>query len=447
MQPPVIPPPFPPKPGNRSFIDSLTLKIIWTALLTLILLIPVGMVRSLIKERSRTADEAVEEVRQKWSSAQTVTGPVLAIPYRHYSEKDNNSSNYIIRNLYILPETLQINGTVTTEELKRGLYDIVVYTAPFRLSGTFKLPASLFDNPESGHILLSEANLLIGISDLRGITEPVQGTWDQQPLTVDPGINTHLLLSGFSCPVEILPVNEKSADIPFTINLKMKGSESLLFIPLGKTTEADLASNCTTPSFTGAFLPEKREISDKGFKARWQVQYLNRNYPQIFVGEDPQGELEASAFGVNLLLPVDQYQKSVRSVKYAFLIIILTFVVCFFVEIMQKKNIHPLQYLLIGLALCLFYTLLVSISEHIGFTKAYLISALMTIGLLTAYLAGILKIPGTALTIGALLALLYTYIFMLIQMEVYALLAGSLGLFAILGVLMYYSLKIKQKTK
>ena len=234
--------------------------------------------------------------------------------------------------------------------------------------------------------------------------------------------------------------------IPFGINLRIKGSESAMFTPLGKTTFVSLKSNCSTPSFTGAFLPENREVAENGFSATWKILNLNRNYPQVFIGENWSIDLNDSTFGVNLLLPVDQYQKSIRSIKYAFLIIILTFVICFFVEVLQKKNINPFQYLLIGLALCLFYTLLVSISEHLNFTLSYVIATTMTIGLLTFYLSGILKIKKTAITIGGMLLLLYTYIFILIQMEIYALLVGSIGLFIILAIIMYCSLKINWNT-
>ena len=278
---------------------------------------------------------------------------------------------------------------------------------------------------------------------MHGITEQVEGKWKDEILSFNPGVNNPLILSGVSCPISLSNMEE---EIPFGINLRIKGSESAMFTPLGKTTLVSLKSNCSTPSFTGAFLPENREVDENGFSATWKILNLNRNYPQVFTGENWSIDLNDSTFGVNLLLPVDQYQKSIRSIKYAFLIIILTFVICFFVEVLHKKNINPFQYLLIGLALCLFYTLLVSISEHLNFTLSYVIATTMTIGLLTFYLSGILKIKKTAITIGGMLLLLYTYIFILIQMEIYALLVGSIGLFIILAIIMYCSLKINWNT-
>ena len=282
-------------------------------------------------------------------------------------------------------------------------------------------------------------------------------------LNFTPGVDPHsLVVSGISSKITPQQLFANDSIVHFTIKLKLKGSESIQFTPLGRTTKVAIRSNCQTPSFNGAFLPTEREVSPEGFTSKWEVLEFNRNYSQILkespyrattnayrdITDDNLGfqytnyAITESTFGVNLLFPVDQYQKSTRSAKYAFLIIILTFVVSFFVEIFQKKNIHPVQYLLVGLALCLFYTLLVSTSEHIGFTPAYIISALMTTLLITFYMIGILKIKKTAFTIGGLLACLYAYIFFLIQLETYALLVGSIGLFVILAIIMYFSQKI-----
>lgn len=430
------------KKGNNKN-NALTIKIFLIALLIIVLIIPITMVQNMIMERNKTANEASAEVQQKWSKPQNITGPILVIPYKEYIEQENKMRQTDIRYLYILPEKLQISGNIETENLKRGLYDIVVYRSSIKLSGSFDFTDLQQKNITGQQLLLNEAKLTIGISDLHGITEQVEGKWKDEILSFNPGVNNPLILSGVSCPISLSNMEEK---IPFGINLRIKGSESAMFTPLGKTTLVSLKSNCSTPSFTGAFLPENREVAENGFLATWKILNLNRNYPQVFTGENWSIDLNDSTFGVNLLLPVDQYQKSIRSIKYAFLIIILTFVICFFVEVLQKKNINPFQYLLIGLALCLFYTLLVSISEHLNFTLSYAIATTMTIGLLTFYLSGILKIKKTAITIGGMLLLLYTYIFILIQMEIYALLVGSIGLFIILAIIMYCSLKINWNT-
>ena len=427
---------------EKKFINNkLALKILFIGFLIVLLLIPISMIENLISERSDTASKAMNEVEEKWSRSQQVTGPFLIIPYQVIYENDKKMVERDIRYLYILPESLQINGNVKTEELKRGLYDIIVYHTPLNFTGKFSFASLSEENISAQDMLLSEARLVIGITDLHGIPQQVQGSWNKKNLAFNPGVNNVLTSSGISSPVQ-LSLEELSEDISFSISMNIKGSESITFAPLGKTTHVTLESDCITPSFCGAFLPEKREISESGFSADWTVLHLNRNYPQIFRDGTWRESIQNSIFGVNLLLPVDQYQKSMRSVKYAFLIIILSFVVCFFTEIMHRRNINPIQYLLIGLALCLFYTLLIAISEHLNFSLSYALASLMTIALLTLYLGGILKIWKTAITIGALLSLLYIYIFILIQMEIYALLVGSIGLFIILAIIMYCSQKI-----
>ena len=439
-------------PPRKSFFqrNALSMKIILIGVLILILMIPMSMIQSLIRERSTTASQATYEVQQKWSKAQKIAGPVLSIPYYeekeviHYENGTNNVSiQKYLNYLHILPEYLEITGNIKTDKLKRGLYEVVVYKTPLQLKGKFILPENFNGEIALKDLLFSRATLNMGITDLRGIGEQIEVEWGTQNVEFNPGLpSNYILHSGVSTPINMQPLMQKGDSVDFVIRVNLKGSQALLFAPFGKTTHTHITSNCTTPSFTGSFLPENREVTDSGFTADWKVLNLNRNYPQVFKGQQYLGGEEFDSFGVDLLLPVQQYQQSIRSAKYAYLVIILTFVVSFFVEIIQKKNIHPFQYLLIGLALCLFYTLLIAISEHLGFTPAYLIAAVMTIVLLTLYMTGILKIRKTAFTIGGLLAILYLYIYVLIQMETYALLAGSLGLFIILATIMYYSQKV-----
>ncbi|MCP9612458.1 cell envelope integrity protein CreD [Coprobacter tertius] len=428
---------------KKSPVSTLTLKIVLTAVLILVLMIPVTMVKGLIEERSQTASEAISEVQKKWSTPQTINGPILIIPYYKNIQNSDMTISKIKSNYYILPELLNIEGNVETEDLRRGLYDIVVYRTQLTLSGNFSLEKLIKENISPQNLILNQARLVIGITDLRGITEQVSGKFGNQALSFDSGVDDDIISSGVSSPLNVsYEKNDADTHIPFSIQLRLKGSEKIDFTPIGSTTTATLQSNCTTPSFDGAYLPEEREVTEKGFSATWKILDLNRNYPQLFTGESWSESIQESTFGTNLLLPVDQYQKSTRSVKYASMIIILFFVICFFTEILQKKNIHPFQYLLIGLAICLFYTMLVALSEHFNFTLSYAIATCMTIVLLTSYLGGILKAKKTAATIGALLLLLYIYVFVLIQMETFALLVGSIGLFIILAMIMYCSLKI-----
>lgn len=430
--------------------NALSIKIVLIGVLILLLFIPLSMIRGLISERIETASDATLEVQNKWSGSQLITGPCISIPFYENREETYYEDGVtkvkvrkVLNHINVLPETLNITGNITTEELNRGLFEIVVYRTPLELKGTFILPKDLKKDITYEELFMQNAILSLGLSDLRGISEQITVQWGDQTLQFNPGLpSNYIFSSGVSTPLPLETYLQPGDTVNFSIHLQLKGSQSLCFAPFGKTTQAEITSNCTTPSFTGAFLPEQREVTAEGFKAEWKILNLNRNYPQIFTCSQHFDTESLSSFGVDLLLPVQQYQQSMRSVKYAYLIIILTFVVSFFVEVMQKKNIHPFQYLLTGLALCLFYTLLIAMSEHLGFTLAYVISAIMTIVLLTLYIMGILKIRKTAFTIGGLLTLLYTYIFVLIQMETYALLAGSLGLFIILAIIMYYSQKI-----
>lgn len=439
-------PPVPPQKTTGRY--HLALKAIVIGVMTLLLMIPMAFISDLIHEREKTAEEASRNVHQEWSGSQTIYGPILTIPYDEtiitFNEKNEEKREQVTRWIHVLPETLDITGELKTKELKRSIYEIIVYNAPLEIKGSFTLPDELMNLPEEAHkeILFQHVMLNIGLSDMRGISDQVIMNWGGENLIFNPGISRcNLLASGVSVHADIQPLIEKGV-IEFSVTLDLKGSDALRFAPMGKTTTVSLTSDCRTPSFSGAFLPENRDIRNDGFTANWKVMHLNRNYPQVIHGEQGEYGINESVFQVEMLIPVQHYQKSMRSVKYAILIILLTFVVSFFVEMIQKRSIHPFQYLLIGLALCLFYTLLVSISEHTSFTIAYITAASMTVILLTCYLAGVLKIKKTAATIGGLLALLYLYIFILIQMETYALLAGSFGLFVILAIIMYFSQRI-----
>ena len=218
-----------------------------------------------------------------------------------------------------------------------------------------------------------------------------------------------------------------------------------MFAPFGQTTTVSLTSDCATPSFTGYYLPDERQVTDTGFQAEWKVLAINRDYPQVLNDSffEYRTEFGYSSFGVELKVPVEQYLQTDRAIKYAFLIILLTFAAVFFVEMRKAKPIHPVQYLLIGIALIVFYTLLLSFSEHINFGLSYLIACVMTIALIVVFMASITKDTKTALGIGLLLAVLYAFVFVLLQLESYALLVGSVGLFIILGIAMFATQKIE----
>lgn len=412
--------------------------------LVLLLLIPATMVRDLIREREHTLNSAISEVSEKWGDAQTITGPILTIPYDKYikqiQKKDSSEKIVKVREyLHILPAQLTINGEVQPEKRTRGIYEVVVYDSKLACSGVFDaIDFSSIDIPKQ-HLHLNQAFVQIGISDLKGIENQLQLNWNNTKALFNPGPNCNDVISnGIHAPIQL--ENNDSVAYKFAFNLELKGSQDLQFVPVGKTTNVSLSSNWQNPSFIGEFLPDSREVSTEGFKANYTVLHLNRNFPQQFTGSNRS--LEYSSFGVNLLLPVDRYQKSMRVAKYAILFIVLTFLVFFFVELLNKQSIHPIQYILVGIALVVFYSLLLAFSEHIAFNLAYWLAALLTISLIGLYVRAVLKNKNVTWLITSVLTLFYLFIFTIIQLQDYALLLGSVGMFSILAVVMYFSRKI-----
>jgi len=423
------------KNESKSWVrTSTTFKFMIVGALILVLLIPAEMIKSLIKERNALRNSVIEEVSYKWGNPQTLAGPLLTIPYKQYFRKDNKIIEEV-HYAHFLPENLEINGDVNPEIRYRGIYKVVVYSSNLEFKGNFRKPDFSQWKINESDILWDDAYLSVRIPDMRGIRDIVKINWNKEVYDVNPGINQQNY-SGISSQVKI----SDSEQYDFSYNLNLNGSSSLNFIPLGKETNIAITSPWTNPSFDGAFLPYEREVSEKGFNAKWKVLHLNRTYPQQWT--DDSYYIDDSAFGVGLLFPVDHYQKSLRSAKYAIMFISLTFLVFFFTELLNKKRIHPIQYLLVGLGLSIFYSLLVSLSEHMSFNWAYLIASVSIIGLITAYAHSIFKNLRLTAILSLILVILYLFLFTILQLQDYSLLLGSIGLFLTLAIVMYLSRKI-----
>ena len=422
---------------------SKTIKVVIIGLLILLLMIPMFMIENLISERGRTQEEAIDEVSEKWSLAQTITGPYLNLQYPVVTE-NNGEKKVSIKDLILFPDELMVNGQLKTEILKRSIYEVNVYQSELTLKGSFSSEELKKSRIDMEQLQFDRAAICLNLTDMRGISEQISITLGDSVYIFEPGMDNRGIANTGVHAIANLSELKQNKKLPYEIKIKLKGSQSLNFIPLGKTTRVDLKANWNTPSFTGNYLPNNRNITEKEFSAQWQVLNLNRNYSQVMVDYNTSNikDIENSSFGVNFKIPVEQYQQSMRSTKYAILIILLTFTVIFFTEIMEKTRIHALQYLLVGLALCLFYSLLLSMSEHIGFSMAYLVASVLTIMLVGGYMLGIIKRKKPAFIMAGLLSVLYIYVFILIQLETFALLAGSLGLFEILAMVMYFSKKI-----
>ena len=402
------------------------------------------MIQNLIHERESTQEEAINEVSDKWGKQQTIAGPFLSIPYiryvKQFSKKDSVEKVVQLKEyIHVLPSELNISGMMKPEPRYRGIYEIVVYNSNLAFSGKFnKLNLAELDIPLKD-IQFNKAFFTVGINDLRGIEKQVSLQWNNQASSFNPGVVTaDVVESGINAKVGINP--QDSSLYSFSFSLDLKGSQLLYFTPVGKVTDIKMTSTWKNPSFNGAFLPDHRTITAAGFTANWNVLHLNRNYPQVWTGS--KHTIKESSFGIDLLLPVDNYQKAYRSIQYAFLFIGFTFLVFFFIEVLNKIFIHPIQYILVGIALVVFYTLLLSISEHLEFNLAFILSALATLFLIAGYVKAILKSNKLTWLISGILLVLYTFIFVIIQLQDFALLIGSIGIFLILGLVMYFSRKI-----
>ena len=426
--------------------NSITIRLITIGILILLLLIPVSMIKNLIREREYRLQDAVKEVSSKWGNSQTITGLILTVPYLSYTKmyEDDGEKYKLVKSTeyaHFLPEHLSIEGEVLPEIRYRGIYEVILYSAQLSLTGSFTAPNFEAWKIEEENIMWDNAFVSLGMSDLRGIQENISLQWNEQHYQFNPGLETNEVINkGMTASVPVQDIDSTTGEWKFALSLDFNGSSSLNFIPVGKSTHVAINSPWETPSFDGSFLPDNREISKDGFTANWEILHLNRPYPQSFRGSNRA--IQNSDFGVSLLIPVDEYQKSMRSAKYASMFITLTFLIFFFVQILSHVRIHPIQYIMVGLALCVFYTLLIAFSEHISFKFSYLISSVATITMITAFAHSISKNKLITKVIGLILTLLYLFIYSIIQMQDFALLMGSIGLFLVLAVVMYLSRKI-----
>ncbi|MEM6800353.1 MAG: cell envelope integrity protein CreD [Bacteroidota bacterium] len=420
--------------------SSITLRIFTIGFLVLILLIPTAMVVELINERSYARDAAVQEVSHSWSNAQEISGPFLTVPYMHYFQDEKGVSRMEKRYAHFLPKSLKMEAKVNPETRKRAIYEVVVYESQIQIEGKLEWPDFSKLEIDNKHVLWEEAHIELGITDMRGIQDKVLFKLAESEFEFQAGLKSQdLAQSGISTKISLQGL-DPSNELDFQLKLDLNGSQSLYFVPLGKETEVNMYADWEDPSFKGAFLPDAHDITDSNFTANWKIFDLNRNFPQQWIGRSHHPH--NSSFGVHLMIPVDEYSKSMRSAKYAILCIGLTFLIFFFIEIKNAQRIHPIQYILVGLALVLFYVLLLSLSEHVGFNFAFLISSTATVGLISAYAKSILKDKGLVPLLAGLLIILYGVNYVLLQLENYALLVGSLCLFIVLALVMALSSKI-----
>lgn len=439
--------------------------------LALLMMIPMLYVKNLVFEREERQKEAAREISSKWAGRQNIIGPVIGIPFWQTQEGDTNTRKTVRKNIaYFLPDKLNINATVNPKEKHRGIFKVMLYDTKATISGSFTKPAFEKLSISADKVIWNEAFVVMNIADNKGLNDQLTLNWKDSLIELSPQAGSSN--DGMTASLQASSADDLS-NINFTTTIDLNGSEQLFFTPTGKLTTVNIESSWKHPSFSGSMLPQTTDVSDSGFKASWKSMSHKRNFPQQWIGTEysldhyfappPEeksarfdgsiraadmqavsaGSIGSSAFGVDLFIPVNGYQKTLRTIKYALLCILLTFAAFFLIETAHKKSVHPFQYGLVGLALILFYTLLLSFSEYTGFNTAYIIASAATIGLIAWFVKGVLQSGRATSVLSVVLVLIYAYVFSLLQLQDYSLLLGSIGLFLTLAVVMYFSKKLQ----
>lgn len=423
--------------------QSVMARMFVMCLLFLGLMVPLALTADVIRDRTQRRQEVVDDISRIWGQPQTLVGPMLTVPYRYVTRDEHGDAvpREVTRtgHLVLLPEQLDVQGRLDPEVRQRGPFEAVVYTSHLGLRGRFGVPDTSVAGRPDATFLWDDATLTVGLSDARGIAGSLRVTWNGADLPASPGVGeTGLAEQGLQ--VRRVPASA-SAPTSFAITLDLRGTRRLAIVPVGNETTLRLGSAWPHPGFSGGQLPVSHRIGHEGFEARWHTGWLARGFPAAWAHgrTDAAGwraQVAGSAIAVDLVQPVDVYQQAERAVKYGVLFIVLTLAVAFVREVTSGRPVHPVQYLFVGFGLCLFYLLLVSLAEHVRFEVAYLIASSAIVALLSWYWAGVLRgwRQGTAMAVA--LTALYGYLYLLLRLEDFALLAGTTGLFVMLALVM-----------
>jgi inner membrane protein len=435
---------------------ALAWKIALVLILALLVQLPLGMIDGLTAERKARRDSVVADIAHSAAEAQQLAGPVILVPYTRRTTQvttrsdDSGRKQSVSRErirkgwVALLPETLAIDGALRLQTKRRGIYSARLYTGEFELRGRFVVPPEHPIRRSDPEVEWGHALLVIGVSDPRGIREGLRIDWDGAPLALLPGGADAVPVLARGIHADLGPVSPTAATAPaehrFRITLALRGSQRLDIVPLGRSTRVALASDWPHPSFTGRVLPEAdTRISDAGFAATWATTHYASNLAQALQGclrTMRCDDYARGAFGVAFIEPVELYLTTERAVKYGFLFIGLTFAAFFLFELLAGLAIHPVQYALVGVALAVFFLLLLSLSEHFAFARAYACAALACVALIGFYLRFVLRGARRGLLFGAALGGLYALLYAILRLEDHALLMGSTLLFALLAATM-----------
>jgi inner membrane protein len=426
-------------------------KVFGIFCLGLMLLIPLGMIESVLGERRERRDDAIREITSSWGPDQTVIGPVLAVPYRYTTTRweERAVGDKVVRvavtdtatsRAFFLPRVWNADGAITPHPRYRGIYKTVVYSGAMTLEGEFDVPDYEALQVKEDQFLWDEATVSIAIPDLRGAHSALTLAWGDTEYTFTPGTTLPEWDAGVHC--DLRGLKAFPARIPFRIPLTFNGKATLLLAPLGIENVVRMRSTWPDPGFRGGFLPIERTITEEGFDAKWSVSHYGRTFPQFWTERTPRNpftvqDVDGALFGVELVTLVDSYRNVERSIKYGILFLTLVFTAFFLFETLSGVRIHGIQYLLVGAALCLFYLLLLSLSEVIRFVWAYLAAATAATVMISLYTVAVLKSGRRATGMTCLLALIYGFLYVTLQLQDYSLLTGTAGLTIALAVVMY----------
>lgn len=424
--------------------NPLTSKIIMLAILAILLLIPLGMIQSKISERQTLQRQVQQDIARNSSGPQTLNGPSLVIKYKlreRYTTKDKDGnerttlSESVLKELIVPPNRLKIEGDADVETRSRGIYKANLFNLHAKLSGDVLVPKGYGINRAIADIIPVSAYIVMNVSDARGIHNVPTLTLNDKQLEFSPGTISPLAGNGMHVKLGTLDATEVHS-FKFNFPLELQGMDTFAIFPSGNNTEMTLKSSWPHPSFNGGYLPHTRTINENGFTAQWSVSNLARNGAT----HDNAAQQAPETFSVGFIDPVNVYLLSERAVKYGILFVVLIFTAFFIFEILQGMRIHPMQYLLVGMAMAVFFLLLISLSEHLAFLLSYLLSGVACVALLAAYLLGVLKNRKSALSfsagIGLLYTVLYTVLYGVLQSEDNALLMGALIMFSALAAVM-----------
>lgn len=425
--------------------NSIFLRVMFIGFVMLLLQIPIAMISGQIYERDQTRIDAINDITSKWGRQQTIIGPRLILPFieihtwknKHGHVEKTRKTRYAS----FLPDTLNVSAKIQNETRYRGIFEVPVYQSNINLQGSFTRPDFSIWGIDPNLIQWDKAQLLVGVSDSSAIQKQVILRWNKNTLHFEPGLGkTNTNDTGFHIPK--LSVKQK---IPYKFNIAMalNGSDAFYMAPLGKNSSLKIKSDWPDPSFQGYKLPNTRKITSQGFDASWTISHISRNYPQQWIDDKfNYSKLNQSLVGVDFISPVDNYRMTERSIKYAMLFLVLTFVAIWLIEIFYKLRVHLLQYLFIGLGMSLFYLLLLALSEHISFFWSYVVASSAVIMMISLYAKAILKSSKRAIWIGVGITILYIYLFSLLEEQNYSMLFGSIGVFLTLAGVMYITRNI-----